>query len=396
MANILQVNFLGTALNNPFILASAPPTKDYLSIKKAFEAGWAGAVTKSISLSPLNDKTPRISHLKHRGKIIASQNYEMGSVYSPSQWAEWTSRLREEFPDRLVYVSVFASSNTDEWKRLSEIFLESCAHGLELNFSCPHSDHNGRGSVIGQNPELCAEITSAVKTVVGSSLKIMPKLTYLSHPNEGLVAQVCIEAGADAIAGINTIAGLSEIDPYSLKPRLNTGGMTTAGGFSYDLIRPFGRLAVSQIANSIDWQKHPISAMGGVSRNIDSIIDYFALGANHLQVCTEAMNNGVGVINEMNKNLESYLSSTGRTLQSIRGKSLPYVNSWNRLDSTKRVASILEDECTNCNSCSPNCMYDAIICENGKTKILSEKCDGCGSCYSNCPSEAISMLPAER
>mgnify|MGYP000254881738 CR=1 FL=1 len=30
----LTVNFLGTKLINPFILCSAPPTKDYESIKK--------------------------------------------------------------------------------------------------------------------------------------------------------------------------------------------------------------------------------------------------------------------------------------------------------------------------------------------------------------------------
>jgi dihydropyrimidine dehydrogenase (NAD+) subunit PreA len=392
MTKNLQVDFLGTILNNPFILASAPPTKDYESIKKAFEAGWAGAVTKSISLNSLKDKTPRISHIKHGGKIIASQNYEMGSIYSPEQWVIWTTKLRKEFPDKLIYVSLFADSNVNEWKQLSKIFLDAPIQGLELNFSCPHSDHNGRGSVIGQSPELCSEITRAVKEIVGSKLKIMPKLTYLSHPNEGLVAQICIDAGADAIAGINTIAGLCEINPYSLKPKFNTGEKTTAGGLSYELIRPFGRLIISQVAKSIDWQKYPISAMGGVSKNIDSIVEYFALGANHVQVCTEVMNNGVAVIKDLTKNLENYLETSNRTLDSIRGKALSYIDSWNNLDSIKRVAAIAESDCTKCYSCVPNCVYDAIKLEKGKVPVITENCDGCGSCYSNCPSNAISMI----
>lgn len=393
MAN-LKVNFLGTALNNPFVLASAPPTKDYDSIKKAFAAGWAGAVTKSVSLNSLEDKTPRIGHIKHRGKIIGTQNYEMGSIYSPEVWAEWTTKLRNEFPDRLIYVSIFADSNISEWKALSGLFLKTPVQGLELNFSCPHSDHNGRGSVIGQNPELCRDITKAVKETVGSQLKIMPKLTYLSHPNEGLVSKMCIEAGADAIAGINTVAGLCEIDPYTLSPKLNTGGKTTPGGISYELIRPFGRLIISQVAKSIDYEKYPISAMGGVGRNLESMVDYFALGANHLQVCTEVMNNGYEVINEMRTNLSNYLDDSKKTLESVRGKALNFVAGWNQLDSSKRIAKIDDASCTKCYTCVPNCMYDAI--EIGKTKKfamnINANCEGCGSCYASCPNDSIKMI----
>jgi dihydroorotate dehydrogenase/Pyruvate/2-oxoacid:ferredoxin oxidoreductase delta subunit len=349
-------------------------------------------VTKSVSLHHLDDKAPRIGHIKKNGKIIASQNYEMGSIYSPKKWVEWTEKLRNEFPNRLIYVSLFAGPNTHEWRDLSLIFANTPIQGLELNFSCPHSDHNGRGSVIGQDPELCALITSTVKNIVKDKLKIMPKLTYLSHPNEGLVAKMCIDSGADAIAGINTIAGLSEIDSYSLLPKLNTGGKTTAGGISYDLIRPFGRLFVSQVAKQINYKTHPISASGGVSKNIETMIEYFALGANHLQVCTEVMNNGVQVINHMTSNLEKYLFETGRTLESIRGRALDYIDTWNNLDSIQRVAKVSAYDCTKCFSCVPNCVYDAIAITDKKLPpLITDDCNGCGSCYSNCPSNAISM-----
>ena len=86
MAKNLSVNFLGKELENPFVLASAPPTKDYDSIKKGFEAGWAGAVTKSICLNPLQDKTPRIGHIKKDREVTGSLNYEMGSVHPIDKW----------------------------------------------------------------------------------------------------------------------------------------------------------------------------------------------------------------------------------------------------------------------------------------------------------------------
>jgi dihydropyrimidine dehydrogenase (NAD+) subunit PreA len=387
----ITVDFLGTKLINPFVLASAPPTKDYETIKNGFLKGWAGAVTKSISAEQLKDKNPRIAHIKHDEKIVGTQNYEMGSVYQANQWVEWVDSLRKEFPDRLLYVSIFASKDLDEWKILSETFTKTRIHGLELNFSCPHSDHNGKGSVIGQNPDLCASITAAVKETVGNSLKIMPKLTYLSHPNEGFISKMCIDAGADAIAGINTIAGLCEIDASLLKPKLLTGEKTTAGGFSYDTIRPFGRLIIAGIANSINWKKTPISAMGGVSRNTDSIIEYLALGANHLQVCTEVMNNGFEVINEMKKNILSYLKNENRTLDSVRGAALPYITSWDKLDNIERIAYVNPENCSMCYECLPLCTYNAINDDNIIPSI-TEDCEGCGSCYSACPEKAITLI----
>ncbi len=390
MKSNLKVNFLGTELINPFILASAPPTKDYETIRNAFNAGWAGAITKSIVLSPTRNKKSRIGHIRHQNNIIATQNYEMSSVYSPYQWKEWVIRLRNEFPDRLIFVSFAASSNIDEWKFLSESFLETNVHGLELNFSCPHSDHDRKGSAIGLDHNLCASITEAVKKTVGKKLKIMSKLPYILHPNEGTVAKMCIEAGADAIAGINSIAGLCEIDPYELKPKLMTGDKTTTVGLSYHIIRSFGRLVITQIAKTIDWKRYPISAIGGVSRDIESIIDYLSLGANHMQVCSEVMNHGVEVIDEMKATLLQYLEKTGRTIDDIRGKALPHFTEWDKLDSQDRIATV-SDDCTNCQACISYCRYNAIMPGAAKINIVDKNCDGCGSCYSACPNNAISL-----
>ena len=387
----LSVRFLDQELINPFVLASAPPTKDYKTIKKGLDRGWAGAVTKSVTLEPLQDKTPRICHIMDGDKVRASINYEMGSEHPVDKWAEWVTDLKEEFPDRMLYVSLFADSNPEEWTQLAGKFQKTKADGLELNLSCPHSDHNGKGSVIGQDPELCGRITKAVKEIAGP-LKIMPKLPYLSHPNEGLVAQTCIDNGADAIAGINTIAGLCEIDIKTLKPKLATEGKTTGGGISYDAIRPFGRLFVSQVANSIDYNRYPISAMGGVSRDINSIVEYLALGANHLQVCTDVMNNGFEVIDVMIANLESYLADNNTTLDSVRGGALKYVTSWNQLGSTLKTAEIDPEKCTGCYLCESYCMYDAIAGLLGELPSITDACEGCGSCYSACPNDAIYMV----
>ena len=53
MAADLSAVFTGISFENPFLLASAPPTESETNILRAFEAGWGGVVTKTIGLHPV-------------------------------------------------------------------------------------------------------------------------------------------------------------------------------------------------------------------------------------------------------------------------------------------------------------------------------------------------------
>ena len=46
----LGVEFCGMKLINPFLLAASPCTDDEDMVRRAFEAGWAGAVLKTTSV----------------------------------------------------------------------------------------------------------------------------------------------------------------------------------------------------------------------------------------------------------------------------------------------------------------------------------------------------------
>ena len=52
MALNMETNYCGFRCENPFILASSPVSATGEMICRAFEEGWAGAVTKSISFLP--------------------------------------------------------------------------------------------------------------------------------------------------------------------------------------------------------------------------------------------------------------------------------------------------------------------------------------------------------
>src|SRR6267378_6852267 len=61
----LSTTFTGISFENPFLLASAPPTESDSNIMRAFEAGWGGVVTKTIGLHPVvNVKGPKTKFLR--------------------------------------------------------------------------------------------------------------------------------------------------------------------------------------------------------------------------------------------------------------------------------------------------------------------------------------------
>jgi dihydropyrimidine dehydrogenase (NAD+) subunit PreA len=46
----LSINFCGVRSPNPFWLASGPPTNTAYQVMRAFDAGWGGAVWKTIGV----------------------------------------------------------------------------------------------------------------------------------------------------------------------------------------------------------------------------------------------------------------------------------------------------------------------------------------------------------
>ena len=71
----LKTSFLGIDFENPFLLASAPPTALMESIDAAFELGWGGAVIKTITPDNLEmiEASPRYAVLKEQNKLSASK-----------------------------------------------------------------------------------------------------------------------------------------------------------------------------------------------------------------------------------------------------------------------------------------------------------------------------------
>ena len=63
----LTTKFCGVTTPNPFWLASAPPTNTGGQVMRAFEAGWGGAVWKTLG-KPIENVTSRFGAVDYAGR----------------------------------------------------------------------------------------------------------------------------------------------------------------------------------------------------------------------------------------------------------------------------------------------------------------------------------------
>src|SRR3979411_3499980 len=79
----LRINFAGIRSPNPFCLASAPTRNSGMQVHRAFEAGWGGAVWKTIG-APVLNVSNRYGAWHFGGqKMLAINNVELISDRPP-------------------------------------------------------------------------------------------------------------------------------------------------------------------------------------------------------------------------------------------------------------------------------------------------------------------------
>jgi dihydropyrimidine dehydrogenase (NAD+) subunit PreA len=387
--NNLAIDFAGIKLVNPFLLASGPLTRNEKSIREALESGWAGVVTKTISLHPPISPTPRLYMFNETDSLW---NIELISQFGYHEWEKWIKHIKNDFPKQVVIASIMGSTNTGDWQKLAKIFEQSGADGLELNVSCPHGmPEKAMGSLIGQDRALTYKVTSAVKESVKIPVmvKLTPNVTDITE-----ISRACEEAGADAVSGINTIKSFAGIDIDKFTPKLPVKGVSAYGGYGGAAIKPIALRCVSEIAQSV---KLPASAIGGISTWQDAV-EFMLLGASSVQVCTAAITYGVKIIDGFKRGLSDYLKKHKfSSVTEIVGKSKSKVVKYSDLQ-----IKPLHHPVINKHKCEVNCFMCEVTCRmsgfNAITKGKDDKpviklasCEKCGLCFSICPYGAITM-----
>ena len=278
-------------LRNPTMLASGLLGVSGETLRRVVQAGAGAVVTKSSSLKPRDGNPgPTIVELPV-GLLNAIGLASPGIMMMKDEVAE---ARKSGVP---VVVSVFGFSVSD-YSKSAHIAETLGADAVELNVSCPHVSGV---SEIGQDPRVVANVTRSVKKRVG-----VPVFVKLS-PNVSNIVEIgrsAERAGADAIAAINTVRGMS-IDIHVRMPVLSA----KIGGLSGPAIKPVALRCVYELAEKV---KLPIIGVGGIAGWEDAV-EFFLAGASAVQIGTAILQKDLAVFTEVIEGLSTYLEENGLT-----------------------------------------------------------------------------------
>lgn len=412
----LRTSFAGVKSPNPFWLASAPPTNSGGQIHKAFEAGWGGAVWKTIG-PPVLNVSNRYGAWHYAGqKMLAINNVELISDRPIEINLNEIADVKRHWPDRAVIVSAMVESSAEAWGDIVRRIEDTGADAIELNYGCPHGmSERGMGAAVGQVPEYCEKITRWVKEAarIPIIVKLTPNITNIVHP-----ARAAVSAGADALSLINTINSIIGVDLDTLETTPSIGGKGGHGGYAGPAVKPIALNMLSALGTdeTVASSGLPISGMGGISTWKDAA-EFLLLGASSLQVCTAVMHYGFRIIEDLCDGLANWMDRKGfASIEEVRGKALHRISDFKNFDLAFRaVARINPDVCIKCNLCYVACNDTAHQCidlvsadgrvveplaydvrSNGKheavdfrpqTRVREEDCVGCRLCHNICPVE---------
>jgi dihydropyrimidine dehydrogenase (NAD+) subunit PreA len=355
----LSIDFAGIKSPNPFWLASAPPANTGEQVMRAFDAGWGGAVWKTLG-DPIVNVSSRFAAVDYDGrKMMGLNNIELITDRPLEVNLKEIREVKKRYPKHVVIASLMTETKED-WRVLIQKCEDAGVDGLELNFGCPHGMcERGMGSSVGQEPKLLQEITSWTKEFARTP--VLVKLT----PNTGDILEpglAGVAGGADGLSLINTIKSIIGVDLDLMVPYPRVGKGSSNGGYCGPAVKPIALHMVAALARD-PGIRVPISGIGGISTWRDAA-EFIALGSTSVQVCTAVMHYGYRIVEDLIDGLSNYLDSHGmKSVNELRGRAVPGYREWGDLDlNYKLVAKIDAQKCIGCQLCMTACHDGAHQC----------------------------------
>ena len=395
----LSVDCGGIRSPNPFWLASGPPTNTADQVMRAFDAGWGGAIWKTLG-DPITNTASRYGAIAYKGQNVAGfNNIELITDRPLDVNLREIAEVKRRYPGHAVVASLMVGSR-DEWRDIIRRTEDTGCDGFELNFGCPHGMcERGMGSAVGQEPRVLEEITgwahdfSSIPVLV----KLTPNITDILDP--ALAAQ---RGGADGVSLVNTFKSVIRVDHDTFSPIPSVGGEGASGGYCGPAVKPIALHMVTRLGKAPEFQL-PVSGIGGIETWEDAL-DFLLMGASSVQVCTAAMHYGFRIVQEMTLGLEEWMREKGyAAVSEIRGRALPHYRDWGNLDlNFKIVADIDPAKCIGCQLCYAACEDGAHQCIDlppgtRVPRVRQADCVGCNLCQIVCPVEGcITMVEVDQ
>jgi dihydroorotate dehydrogenase (NAD+) catalytic subunit len=250
-----------------------------------------GVVLKSVT------RHPRLGNVPPRLASVPAGMLNAIGLQNPGI-AEYLERDVAKFAERpCAVIGSVAGFSVDDYAYVTErLAARDEIDAIELNISCPNV--GSEGETFACDPNLARAATRAARAVTDK-----PLIVKLS-PNVTDIASIAVEAenaGADALAVINTVRGMA-IDIETQRPRVGNG----SGGLSGPAIRPIAVLAVYEVAQAV---RIPIVGQGGIETARDAL-EFILAGAAAVCIGTANFTDPRAPLN-VARGVEAYLARRG-------------------------------------------------------------------------------------
>jgi dihydroorotate dehydrogenase (NAD+) catalytic subunit len=289
----LAVRFCGLELASPIVLLSGCVGfgEEYTRVE--------GFSNRDVGAIVLKGTTgaPRLGNAPHR--VYETPEGMLNAIGLQNPGVDYV--VREILPGldfgETRFIANVCGSTIDEYVEVTRRFDDSRIDAIELNISCPNIKQGG--VQFGNVPEMSARVVEACRRVTGK-----PLITKLS-PNQTDIrenARLCIEAGTDAFAVINTVTGMA-VDLATRRAILGNG----QGGLSGPAIKPIALLKVKEVHDVAGPKRIPIIGQGGIT-NANDALEFIIAGASTVGIGTALFYDPL-VCHSINAGIARYLAA---------------------------------------------------------------------------------------
>lgn len=288
----LGVDLCGLSLNSPIVLLSGCVGfgEEYTRIEGFSNCDVGAIVLKGTTREPRLGNKPHRIYETPMGMLnaIGLQNPGMDIVVDQILPGLDFSETR--------FIANVCGSTIDDYAIVTKRFDDSAIDAIEINISCPNIKEGGVH--FGNYPEMSARVVEACRRQTSKPIiaKLSPNQTDIKEN-----ARLCIEAGSDGLAVINTIMGMA-IDIEERKPVIDN----VRGGLSGPAIRPIALLKVHQVYEVAGPKNIPIIGQGGITTPADAI-EFLLAGATTVGVGTALFYDPL-VCGKINAGISEYMT----------------------------------------------------------------------------------------
>ena len=292
---LLALDFCGLRFNSPLVLLSGCVGfgEEYTRVKGFSNLDVGAVCLKGTTLEP------RLGNEPHRLAETSMGLLNAIGLQNPGARAVVSDYLPRLDFGETRFIANISGSTIDEYAEITRIFDDSPIDAMEINISCPNVREGG--VQFGNYPDMSARVVAACRTATAK-----PLITKLS-PNQTDIAEnarLCIEAGSDAFAVINTVMGMA-VDIGTRRPVLGNN----QGGLSGPAIKPIALLNVHRVYQVCRGHDIPIIGQGGVTTPEDAL-EFLIAGASAVGVGTALFYDPL-VCSRINAGIRDYLRDNG-------------------------------------------------------------------------------------